>query len=94
MINLLGLSNQEIQQKRKAFLLDFYKEINRYTDELLFQFERRNLNKNQLKDLQKELENVEKMRELFFSEIKMVNKRKVQKPVRRTGLFGFNLITK
>lgn len=59
-------------------MLDFYKEINEYTEEMLLKMERRNLSKNELKEIQKELNHIDEMRKMFFSEIKIV-----KKPVRR-----------
>ncbi|MCV6607499.1 MAG: hypothetical protein OIF32_04750 [Campylobacterales bacterium] len=91
MINLLGLSNKEIQQKRKAFLMDFYKEINGYTEELLYRMDRRNLSYNELKELEKEIDELEKMKKLFYSEVKVVNSRRKKKaPVKKSSFLGFS----
>ncbi len=89
MLDPTGLTTIQIKQRRKKILEEFQDEINGYAKDLLRTLSSRNLKKNDLQALQKEIKLLEEMREVFFSEVKILNKRKKQ-PLKNSGFLGFS----
>lgn len=91
MLDPTGLTTLEIKKRRKQILQEFHAEINGYANDLSTILSGRNLKKEELKEIQKEIESLDEMRKLFYAEVKILKESRTRKkPLKKSGFLGFN----